>query len=227
MLYDWQTLLGAVLAVAAAVIGSVLLWRQTRLAGIHEEERRRRRFNAARATLPATLSVIMRYLHQAARRLKAIHGPAGQFGYGNEALRFDPPQFPDEVAAALERMIEATGTNEVADWVADLLSELQTFGARLDGLTEADTARASLQLSVEDYLLQAARIYSQTARLFPFARRHKEGVEYDPKATSVELALHLLKIGDQFSRLYERAAAFDKLLASRAKIIPPAPAASP
>ena len=104
-LYNWQTALGA----GIALLGDWLLWRQVQAAGRHEAECQRRRFAAARATLPHILSELATYLESAMEWMCVVHSDARQ----SKPLT-DPPPFPITITAALKRMIEATSVDQAA-----------------------------------------------------------------------------------------------------------------
>lgn len=202
-IYDWQTLVGAVLAVLAAAGGAFLLWKQISLAKVHEEERRRRRFAAARATMPLLLSAICAYARDVASALKSVHPAAGQYGFGADSLALSVPNLPGELTPALERLIESTGDDDLAQCIADLLSQLQVINARISEIPRLGTATGGLQLMIEDYMIQTASIYAAASSLFGFARREATDPSSSEKM-SVKSALNLLEIREhEFDRLHE------------------------
>jgi len=224
-IYDWQTLLAGVLAVLAAVIGSVLLWRQIRLSKEQEAERRRRRFNAARATMPLLLSGICAYARDIASVLRSIHRSAGQYAFGADSLINNAPALPGELTPALERLIESTGDDELAKHIADLLSQIQIINARISEIPRLSPAAGGLQLMIEDYMIQAASIYAAASSLFGFARREAPDLASSERM-EVRSALNLLEIRDsEFERVHETARRREARIGPRLSdcIIPPGP----
>jgi hypothetical protein len=207
-LYDWQSLVGAGLALLAALLGAVLLWRQIQSTERHEAERRRRRFAAARATLPMILDEIISYLELAMAWMTDTHAklkanPPGQIG--------EVPQFPASVIGSLEKMIEASSVDGVAQACAEILSDLQTLRARMQSVPRASASRVGLESELEGYMLQSAELHYRVGLLFPFARGRSDDVVDHIKGMSVYGGLVCLKCEEaSFPDVYKRANEIDR-----------------
>ena len=205
-LYNWQTAIGAGIALA----GAGLLWRQVQTAERHEAERQRRRFVAARATLPYILSEVFIYLESAMEWMSASHADAGQ-----SIPLTDPPSFPLVIIASLERMIEATSVDQAAKACINLLRELQIFRSRIQSAARAnrksDNTRVGVHLDLEDHMVHAAEIHRRVELLYPFARERGDQVPEQNAETSLFKSLTLLGCGElAFKGVFQRANEIDK-----------------
>jgi hypothetical protein len=211
-LYNWQTAIGA----AVALLGAFLLWRQIRATKQEEIDRRKRRFAAARATLPHILSEVISYLELAMEWMVASHPAVRQ-----HTAVGDPPAFPATVIEALERMIEASTNDPVAQSCARILSELQTFRARLLSVARASrrahNVQVGLDTNLEDYMLQAATLHYDVGLLFPFARSEQDTVANTIPGASYFGSLHVLGCPElSFPNVYQRANQRDQQRANAA-----------
>jgi hypothetical protein len=205
-LYNWQTAIGA----AVALLGAVFLWLQIRDAKSESNERRTRRFAAARATLPHILSEIINYLESAMEWMCDAHAKVQQ-----QTALADPPPFPTQVIESLERMIEATTVDEAAKACTAILSELQTFRSRIGTVSRAsrrtNNVRVGLNLELEDYMIQAADIHRRVELLYPFARAEQDQVPDQSSATYLFKSLSLLGCSEvTFGKVYRRGNDLDK-----------------
>jgi len=181
--------------VAAAIIGHSIAWRAINVNKNHERERLRRRFNASRATLTHVLSDICEYARNAADALKAVHASAGQHGFGAPTLGLAVPALPGNLQSSLESVIEAANDDYLADFTADILGEIQVLNARMRDLSRIGSHQIGLQSTVEDYIIQAARIYAKASSLFGFARR-ETATAAESEKKSVLSALSLMNVDE-------------------------------
>ena len=205
-IYNWQTALGA----GIALLGAWLLWKQVHAAEIREADRQRRRFAAARATLPHILTEVVTYLESSMEWMCAAHVGARQ----SQPLT-DPPLFPLTVIESLERMIEATSLDQAAGACIDLLRELQTFRARIQSVARAsrnaNNIRVGLHLELEGHMIQAAEIHRRVELLYPFARDEGDEVPKQSAETYLFKSLSLLGCGElAFAGVFKRANELDK-----------------
>ena len=114
---------------------------------------------------------------------------------------------PSEIVSALERMVEAADTDELGDKVHDILSDLQTFQARIRELENLPAHRVGVQQNVEDYILQAARLHRNVNELFPFARADGDNQGQASLMGALRFAFDLDEM--QFARVYRRANELD------------------
>jgi hypothetical protein len=205
-LYNWQTGIGAAIALA----GALLLWLQIRASKREAIERRARRFAAARATLPHILSEVVSYLELAMEWMIAAHPEVRQ-----SRTVADPPAFPVAVIEALERMIEASSNDKIAEACAKILSDLQTFRARLLSVARASRRthhiQVGLETNLEDYMVQAASLNYDVGLLFPFARAQQENVASNVPGTSYFGSLQMLGCPElSFANVYVRVNQLDE-----------------
>lgn len=120
-LYRWQTIIGSMIALAAALLGSYLLYRQIAQADRIEERRRERRFDAVRAVLPLSLSTLIEYAMAEALVLKTIimRGPVE-----------NSSKVPVETVVVLKEFVEFAKQTE-ALFVRKILSDVQIHSARM------------------------------------------------------------------------------------------------
>jgi len=201
-LYNWQTLIG----VGAALVGAVLIWRQIKQAERQETERIRRRFVGARAGMPLFLSAVSSYAREVATFLRGIHAPAGQHAFGAPNLAQSAPILPVDISPGLQTLIEVSPDEKLANTLARLLGELQVLNSRITDIPNLSAYMTGLQLTVEDYMLQVARIYASAANLYDYARGETDTL-VARDATSLFSALNLLELrSHEFERLHETAA---------------------
>lgn len=205
--YDWQQLLGSVLALSAAFIGAYYLRRQIKLAEDQEIERQRRRFAAARAVLPLTLSGLSRYSANCAAMLERIHAQAqGQRVPPAALVGQNLPALPSGLADSLQGMIEASDV-ETGSAVGRLLSVVQYQSSRLQDLvtiSQRTGRRVVVVVNIEDYLIDAAEILARVNALFGFARRETDWIPIRPTRQNMHSALFLLNIDDSaYPNIYE------------------------
>lgn len=202
---DWQTLITGILAVIAAAASIWMIRHQMSQVAEIEAERLRRRYLAARATLPATLNTIMGYAQVAIEGLQHIYGdvsdsgeyPARSDGFASLSTRpiYVAPQPPPDMIAAVERIIEASNDHAVADVLADILNRAQVLNSNLHDLPRMlASSTLMVRTNIDGYLVQAARIYAEAESLFPFARREAETVSKPATWEDVERALFLMHI---------------------------------
>ena len=133
-IYKWQTLIAGVLAIAAAGVGGAFVYRQTKQADAHEQERRRGRLAAARAVLPLTLTSICQYSAHCGGQVKEVldawnDGQKFPRGY---VLRFSP--FPTLATEDLRLFIEAADEDS-GEYASTLIVMIQIMSARLSDLS--------------------------------------------------------------------------------------------
>lgn len=209
---EWQSLIGSGIALGSAwwAVTKVqhqikLAEEQSKLTESIEAERLRRRFLAARATLPATLSAIISYSRAAAEGISHIYGNVNDSGeypdiddeYGSRSTipQYTAPSVPNDMIAAVERMIEASNDHAVAELLADILTMTQVLNSRLRDLPrQFASSTLGLRMNLDAYLMQAAQIHAKSESLFRFARRQTETVTLRATWGDVAKALDLLDI---------------------------------
>jgi type II secretory pathway pseudopilin PulG len=206
----YQTLITGVLAIAAAFIAADIAKGQLGAAKeqievardqINEAKRqadrdRYGRLRAARASLPAVLSGICKYAADAAEVLwkQRIDTASEPYGHARWEVILPVPTFPNEYLPALERVVELTENDAVANRIEEILREAQVLDARTQGLAHGKTA--SFEYIIE-MVIQAASIYARASSLLDFARRQSETVATDDLWDRTILALTSMQIYDQ------------------------------
>ena len=211
--YDYQTLITGLLALTAAVIAAWIARGQLRASETQikvaidqlEADRTRAaaersgRLRGARASLPTVLSSICSYSRDAARALHdAWPTPAKLYPDTPLASAYrvscEVPQFPVELIAPLERIVEFTDAPEVAERIESILREVQVFNARTDELKGGSTVSIG---ELASYILEAAAIYARAESLFDYARRQSETVSSKPLWDRVFAALLIFGVHDE------------------------------
>ncbi|WP_157573097.1 hypothetical protein [Novosphingobium sp. AAP83] len=172
-LFEWQTLVGGILAILAAVIGTLLLHSQIRQSERHETERRGRKFLAARATLPLALSEITGFSRTMIVELISLHNQLTH--PSSMAPVFEPPTIPNGLIAALQAFIEATFDTALVDCVCELINEIQVLVARTESLQREEQLLGVTQ-NIEEYVVQSARLHVIAGSLFPFSRGRESSI---------------------------------------------------
>jgi hypothetical protein len=199
----WQTLVSGVLAIAAAVAGAALLRSQIAQTERHEKGRRQNRFNAARALLPLALDGVVGYAQATIAELAS----ALPFcrNHGLLPPSFTIPSAPPDLVRPLQEAIEATEQNNVVALLSDIIGEMQVLSARVRGLSDPQQMRhaSGVHLNIEEFLVQAGKLYAMASALFDFARREDD---VGPKVVAwgkVVSALQMSHIcNDEYSGVY-------------------------
>lgn len=193
-LFEWQTLIGGLIAIGAAVLGAILLRSQIEQAERHETERRSRKFAANRATLPLTLSEITAYARSAIVELKFLHDQITQ--PSSMALRFDLPDFSNSSIISLRDFIDYSTDVNVNDCICEIIREIQILNSRLNDVN-LDRNHASIRLEIEEYIVQAARLNLIVGLLFPYARGTSDSL---PTSTDWETIAEHLSVSQDMPR---------------------------
>jgi hypothetical protein len=178
----WQTMITGVLALGAAGWAAWLARGQLSAARQQMKEARRQarndrdgRLRAARASLPATLSAICDYAERVAAELRSAYPVPNLLGVDRYVPTFPP--FPAETIMSLERVVELTADNSVAERIESILREAQVLDARCRGMIRGDRISADYLAAL---LQQAASIYARAESLFDYGRRRSAGVSTAP-----------------------------------------------
>ena len=177
--YRFQTLIGAGVAVGAALIGGAAVYHQTLSNRARDRQQDRIKERATRAILPHILSRIMDYVEDCMSALNTIRNST-ETRLARKGIAFaDPPELPLEL---MERLAVATETagSEAQDAMSGLLLDLQLQSARLTMYAEAVApgSRSSLTVGVanlDTVALDTAAVYARAERLYPYARGQTEG----------------------------------------------------
>jgi hypothetical protein len=183
----YQTLIGAIVALIAAVIGFKAIRHQTEQTNRIEENKLKRANLAARSTMPLALNSICEYAEACVQVFEADRTARAHAG-GTASPPPNLPVFPQGAIEPLRRAVEFSQLNE-ATAVADILATAQVFLARTRDSRWARRPSSELQ----DRMLDALDLYTRASNLFEYAR---EGIMDRNRVTSesIRTALHLFRI---------------------------------
>lgn len=211
-LYEWQGLEGGGIALAAAGLGAWFLWRQIAQSDRHELERLQRQHLAVRATLPLTLSGLTESLKQMLWALHAIKGDVNKNGF---TTQFDPPNAPTQHVIELQSVIASTDKQRVIEPISEIIRQIQTLWSRVEVLKNdrEQRSRAGLELNIDDWIIQTAKIHALVESLFDYARAESEDGPNEVAWQRVESVIFHLRIEspalvDRIKRGLERSANF-------------------
>jgi hypothetical protein len=190
LITEWQSLIAGLIAIIAALIGGAFIRQQIAASERLERERVERRFRSVRAGLPTVLSAVIDYAEICGAELDRLYSGASPLGVSGPTTL---PVLNDEVIPSLREAIEV-GDDQLADLLADLLSRLQIFRARLRSLEVSLLASSStivLPVNVEERAVDNAELHARASALFPFARRRGPLPERTIRRTDIMGALAL------------------------------------
>ena len=184
---EWQTLIAAVFATAAAIATIVLINMQINEGRRLEEERRERECRAARSVLPLALSLITQY---GTNCMRAANLPNEQ---RLEAFRDPRTQAIDDDIIEPFKECVRYADDDAAKAIFKLLSWLQIQNARFRGY--ANQRRISDRDAIEA-VLDAAKLNARATNLFWYGRNYggdddeerEEGTFDPPNAGDVRSA---------------------------------------
>jgi hypothetical protein len=177
-LKDYQTFMGAILALISAALAAFLLNKQIRQADRHEGDRRRSRREATRSVLPFALTAFIRYSIRSGTAVRTMIDAHNQ----NHALGANPtvPAIPTEAVSALKEMIELSDPDEAAV-LAQIPALMQYQNSRLEGLVESlgpmpAPVPPGDAHNLITYALDAAQLHARVEALYDFARREQDRI---------------------------------------------------
>ncbi|GAA0215697.1 hypothetical protein QOZ96_000686 [Brevundimonas nasdae] len=192
--WSWQSLLGAIFTLLAAVYGAWFVLRQIQQNDQQEQDRKARRLRAQRAAMPLVMSDVCEFAEQSVERLKRALPVARQYGSvtGNR-FTVRAPRLASDAVKEITAMIEAADGAE-ADAYIDLLAELQVHLARWRSFKADLTARRKGRVprDIEVEFVDAAEIYARASNLLAIARpaRQPEEGPMSRRSAMTVLGLH-------------------------------------
>ncbi|WP_024352786.1 hypothetical protein [Brevundimonas naejangsanensis] len=198
--WSWQSLVGAIFTLLAAVYGAWFVLRQIQQNDRQEQDRKARRLRAQRAAMPLVMSEVCEFAEQSVERLKRALAVAKQHG-SVTGTRMTPraPKLAPGAVKEITAMVEAADGAE-ADAYIDLLAELQVHLARWRSFEADLRARRNGRVprDIEIEIVDAAEIYARASNLLAVARpgrRPDEGPMSRRSALTV-LGLHDIMFDD-------------------------------
>ena len=215
-LYDYQTFIGALVALAAArwtlkaIRLQVLQSRSStklQLAQVerHEEERRDAKRAAARAVLPLSLSALIEQASQRSQALSIVHSQCKSGILPKDAQIPTMKAYSTDVTSAFKEMVEYSTPKERV-FYSGLLVAIQVQSSRVNGLQSAHEREEAIVTkgNIESYILGEAEINARAAALFDFARGASEVVPSRITRRDVGSGLFLFGLHDIREDLTER-----------------------
>jgi hypothetical protein len=216
---EWQILIAGMVALAAAFAGGAYITEQIRALNsqVHrqfeasqnlENERRGRKFDAARAVLPLTLSNLCEYAAHCGGALKTMLGHQLDDKIPNDIEIPDLPDLPRDVIDEMRNVVEF-GEEKISKAAATLIRELHYKTARLKNLWQdyrAPGHHVTPVVAVESLVLDMAVIYARAIALFDYARGETEEVPGDPTKLDVVAALNQIGFLEaEYQRIHDTA----------------------
>lgn len=213
-LFNWQTLIMGLMALASAVAGVAYLHRQIRQTEELEDKRRERKLAAVKAVGPLALSIIGDYAKQCTDALKDLHHQCGN----NPALPpsgvVSPavPPVPKETVTLFSEFIEYSEGAD-ADLIEELMRDIQVQQSRLRGVVSniANPNMMVTKRNIEEYLIDAGSVYAKGAASFDFFRRRSKKLPAEITWDQVKSGLRIMDVDetrypDVFARIDQLAA---------------------
>lgn len=216
---EWQILIAGMVALAAAFVGGAYITEQIRALNSQvnrqieasqnfENARRQRKFAAARAVLPLTLSNLCEYASRCGAALKTMLGHQLDEKIPNDIEIPDLPTLPKDVIDELRNVVEF-GDEKISKTAATLIGEIHYKTARLKNLWQdyrAPGHHVTPVSDVESQVLDMALIYARAIALFDYARGETEEVPDAPKTHDVVAALNQIGfLKAEFQRIHDAA----------------------
>ena len=206
---DWQTLIGATIALGAAYIAfsnARLTLAQTRSLETH---RRERKHASLRATLPLALSQIGNYGEETAKALEKLIGACRNEALPDGTIKtfaFLKP-VPSEALKSISEFIEYSD-NVNTDVLASTIALIQIHNSRLHAMVRdndnASNTRIITRSNIEGCIIDAATISAGAASAFNYVRRRSDELPSELLWDAVGGALRNLGFwDDQHPRLFE------------------------
>ena len=192
--FEWQTILSGLLALAAAAITVRYLKKQIWQSEKQESDRLRRQHDAARATLPLTLSGLIGVM---SGMLSELEKARIELKTKRVVRNFDPPSPPTDAIAELQQIIVSTDKPSVVQPISEIIRQIQTLWARVQVLRneKEQNIRAGLSIEVCEWIIQSAKIHALIESLFDYARCESQdgpiGVAWE-RAESILVQMYIL-----------------------------------
>lgn len=174
---DRETIVAALLAVAAAAVSVIYLRKQISQAGKHEARRLRRQHRAAKAIMPDALSTLCAYATESALRYRECLAafPAGGQPDMDRLRGTQAPVLPLATVTAFQGMIAAS-PKKVAEPFVRLLADLQVHQTRWQGVENSVSGQSRRLITsyarhnFMGEICEAAELYANATDLFQLVR---------------------------------------------------------
>lgn len=176
-LYEWQGIEGAVLALFAAGASIWFLQKQIKQAQHHRADELARKHNAARLTLPLTLSSISDLVQNIANEVADEFEKFGPDGFsktfdailedGEVRTRFPAVTVPTEILVSFQGFVSSLTHAKDIRHAAELIGSIQILIARHNSF---DINQAGASSNLIGLLLDCAKVKFLNERIFNYAR---------------------------------------------------------
>ena len=172
--YRFQTLIGAAVAVLAALVGGGAVYHQTLSARARDRRGDALKERATRALLPHIMSRIVDYAEGSIATLNSMRTGAKGEHVPKGATFIAAPSLPFELMERLAAASETAGEG-AQEALSALLLSLQLQHARLtmyeEGLIKGSASSLLVFVSnLDSVALDTADVYARLSRLYPYAR---------------------------------------------------------
>jgi hypothetical protein len=191
-LNQYQTLITGIAAAGAVVF-------QIRQAERLENDRFLAKRASAQAVLPLTLSDVMAYLTEMAKKLDDTRDQCVNGVLPRPAKLPDFPYPSEKAISELGRMVEHSFASERV-FVSRLVSVMQVLRSRVDGMVAGNTGdELTFDMNIETMMVDCAEIYARTSALYKFGRGIDRMMPDSIKTSDITLALLQLSLEGSLS----------------------------
>lgn len=188
-LRDYQTLVGAVLAISAAWFTVKAARLQVDHLSSLEETKNSDKLRAARSILPFALTKLVQYCETTSSELSDLlysHEQMDQPQSGGvfvlSARTFKAAQLPEDVLERIQYVIECA-PDDIARALGALLTNIQIYTSRLESLEEQSTrsvAAVNTSYGVIRMMINICELHSQASRCFEYGRFKSDSIAGEP-----------------------------------------------
>lgn len=197
----WQTLIGGLIAIVAALLAVWNTTRTLRNAERLEQFRRSKKRQALRAVLPLVLSEVSDYAEKVTDELAEMDNQcdADKMLHHNAVAAPSFPSTPVDVIASLKEFIELADDDIDTKVVVSILRRMQVLQARARGLASdirSNSGGVTLQHYIETLMLDSATIYAMASACFDYGRGKSESLPTKVDWGEIRSALNVMGCRD-------------------------------
>lgn len=178
--YNWQTLISGLLALAAAGIAACLLNKQIKQADKLADDARDKKFMAARCLLPVHLAEVDDYCERVVDELNSLLIEEVETS-GTVLNLSSKIQFPSQSIVHMSTVLEFTISDCLAKLIAKIIGDLQVLQSSIAAVSVVDLKKGPNRTppdlepsTVEHYIIQAGTIGVMVSSLYEYARQEKD-----------------------------------------------------
>ena len=170
--FDWQTLVGGILAVGAAAVSVYFLRRQISQTDLLHQAELARQHNAIRTVTPIALSSISDFCHAIADEVcgeieRRANDPMILGVDDDGEKRLSPQHIPTDVLPTMQGLVATLDEKSRIKHVAELVGSLQILQSRYN---EFDLNQAGSDFGLYGILLDCAKVKLLTDSIFNYSR---------------------------------------------------------